>query len=221
MDASTMELDDLKSAWQSLDRRLQLENALRLEDRRERKLERARGNLRPLLFGVAVQALLGVGLIVLGVACWHRNLDVPGLLLAGIVLHAFGVLNVAFAGIITGLSISMDYAAPVLAIQKRLRLLLRMQVLNSNTCGAPWWIMWVVVVVGFAGLSPERVAGPTPAWIWASLALGLVGMLATWAWTARASRKQREGLYARMDDGADGIRRSLRMLDDLEEFERR
>ena len=84
MDANTMELDDLKSAWQSLDRRLQLENALRLEDRRERKLERARANLRPLLFGVAVQALLGVGLIVLGVACWHRNLDVPGLLLTGI-----------------------------------------------------------------------------------------------------------------------------------------
>src|SRR3546814_10953501 len=115
MYATTMELDDLKAAWHSLDGRLQLEDALRMEGRRERKIDRARGNLRPLLFGVTVQALLGVGLIVLGVACWHRNLDVPGLLLAGIVLHAFGVLNVAFAGIITGLSVGLDYAAPVLA----------------------------------------------------------------------------------------------------------
>lgn len=215
MDTTTMELDDLKSAWQSLDRRLQLDNALRLEDLRERRLDRARGNLRPLLLGMVLQALLGIGLIVLGVACWHRNLDVPGLLLTGIVLHAFGVLNVAFAGIVTGLAASTDYAAPVLAIQKRLRLLLRLQVLNSNACGAPWWIAWVLVVVGFAGLSPHPAVGSTPTWIWASLGLGLVGMLATWAWTARASRK-REGLYARMDDGADGIRRSLRMLDELE-----
>jgi hypothetical protein len=218
MEATTMELDDLKSAWQSLDRRLQLDNALRLQDLRERKLDKARGNLRPLLFGLALQASLGIGLIVLGVACWHRNLDVPGLLLTGIVLHAFGVLNVAFAGIVTGLAASMDYAAPVLAIQKRLRLLLRLQVLNSNACGAPWWIAWVLVVVGFAGLSPGHVAGPTPTWIWISLVLGLAGMLATWAWTARAARK-REGLYARMDDGADGIRHSLHLLDEIERFE--
>ena len=219
MEATTMELDDLKSAWQSLDRRLQLDNALRLDDLRERRLDKARGNLRPLLFGMAVQALLGISLVVLGVACWHRNMDVPGLLLTGIVLHAFGVLHVAFAGIITGLAASMDYAAPVLAIQKRLRLLLRLQVLNSNACGAPWWIVWVLVVIGFAGLSAGHVAGPTPTWIWISLGFGLVGMLATWAWTARAARK-REGLYARMDDGGDGIRRSLHLLDEIERFER-
>ena len=219
MEATTMELDDLKSAWQSLDRRLQMDNALRLDDLRERRLDKARGNLRPLLFGMAVQALLGIGLVVLGVACWHRNMDVPGLLLTGIVLHAFGVLHVAFAGIITGLAASMDYAAPVLAIQKRLRLLLRLQVLNSNACGAPWWIVWVLVVIGFAGLSAGHAAGPTPTWIWISLGFGLVGMLATWAWTARAARK-REGLYARMDDGGDGIRRSLHLLDEIERFER-
>ena len=218
MEATTMELDDLKSAWQSLDRSLQLDNALRLQDLRERRLDKARGNLRPLVLGLALQALLGIGLIVLGVACWHQNLEVPGLLLTGILLHAFGVLNVAFAGIVTGLAASMNYAASVLAIQKRLRLLLRLQVLNSNACGAPWWIAWVLVVVGFAGLSPGHVVGPTPAWIWISLALGLAGMLATWAWTARAARK-REGLYARMDDGADGIRRSLHLLDEIERFE--
>jgi hypothetical protein len=157
--------------------------------------------------------------VVLGVACWKQNLHAPGLFATGIVLHAFGVLNIAFAGIVAGLSSSLDYGSPVLAIQKRLRLLLRMQVFNSNACGAPWWIMWVLVVVGFAGLSPTRAAGGTPAWIWASLALGLVGMVATWAWTARAARRP-TGLYARIDDGADGIRRNLRLFDDIERFER-
>lgn len=216
---TTMELDDFKSAWQALDARLARHDRLQLELLRERRLDQARRNLRPLHVGLLFQGLLGVGLVVLGVACWKRNLDVPGLLAAGIALHAFGVLNIAFAGILTGLATGIDLAAPVLAIQKRLRLLLRLQTLNSNLCGAPWWIMWVVVVVGFAGLSPTPPAAATPTWIWISLGIGVVGTLATWAWAARAAGRP-DGLHARIDDGTGGIRRSLHLLDDPEQFER-
>ena len=214
-----MDLDDIKSAWQTLDARLARQDALQLELLRGQKQAQARRNLRPLLFGMALQAVLGIGLVLLGVGCWHNNLDVPGLLAAGIALHAFGILHIALAGIVTGLATTLDYASPVLAIQKRLRLLLRVQVLNSNLCGAPWWILWVLVVIGFAGLSPARVPGPTPTWIWISLAIGIAGTLATWWWAARGSRGPRDPL-ARMDDGADGIRRTLRVVDDLERFER-
>ena len=214
-----MELDDFKSAWQSLDARLALQNRLQLELLHERRFDRARRNLRPLLFGMGLQAALGLFLVLLGIACWKQNLGVPGLFASGIALHAFGVLHIALAGLVGGLALSLDYAAPVLAIQKRLRLLLRLQVFNSNACGAPWWVMWVVVVLGFAGLSPTRASGPTPAWIWISLALGVTGTIATWIWAARGARKP-QGLYARMDDGADGIRRSLKLVDELERFER-
>ena len=141
------------------------------------------------------------------------------MLATGIALHAFGVLHIAFAGIVAGLAVSLDYAAPVLSIQKRLRQLLRIQVLNSNVCGAPWWVLWVLVVIGFAGLSPTRLPGATPTWIWVSLAIGSAGTLATWWWSARSTRGPRDPL-ARMDDGADGIRRTLRAIDDLERFER-
>lgn len=215
----TMELDDFKSAWQALDARLERHDRLQVELLRERRMDQARRNLRPLHIGLLFQALLGLGLVVLGVACWKRNLDVPGLLASGIVLHAFGVLNIAFAGILTGLAAGMDLAGPVLAIQKRLRLLLRVQTLNSNLCGAPWWILWVVVVIGFAGLAPTPHAGTTPAWIWINLGIGLAGTLATWAWSARAARKP-DGLHTRIDDGTGGIRRNLQLLDDLERFER-
>lgn len=214
-----MELDDLKSAWQSLDARLARQNDLQLELLHERRIDRARRNLRPLLFGMLLQGLLGISLILLGIACWKQNLAVPGLLTAGILLHAFGVLNVALAGIVGGLTLGLDPTAPVLAVQKRLRLLLRMQTFNSNACGAPWWVMWVVVVLGFAGLSPTHASGPTPAWIWISLGLGLLGTLATWIWSARAMRR-RDSLHARIDDGTDGIRRNLRLFEDLERFER-
>ena len=215
----TMELDDFKSAWQTLDARLarheQLQTALLGAHRRDQ----SRRNLRPLVIGMLLQGGLGIGLILLGVACWTRNTEIPGLLATGLFLHAFGILHVAFAGIVIGLANTLDYGAPVLVIQKRLRQLLRVQVLNSNACGAPWWIGWVLVVVGFFGLSPVPVADPTPSWIWVSLALGMVGMLATWVWAARGSRGPRDPL-ARMDDGADGIRRNLRLFDDLERFER-
>ncbi|MDG6347763.1 serine/threonine protein kinase [Luteimonas sp. 8-5] len=219
METNAMELDDLKSAWRALDARLARQDRLQLELLKERRADRARRNLRPLLVGMTLQALLGVGLVVLGVACWRQNLDVAGLFAAGVALHAFGVLHVALAGIVAALAISLDPGAPVLAIQKRLRLMLRMQVLNSNACGAPWWIMWVVVVIGFAGLSHAPAGAGTPAWVWINLAIGAVGAIATWLWSARATRKP-GSLYARIDDGADGIRRNLRLFDDIEEFER-
>ena len=214
-----MDLDNLKSAWQTLDARLASQGAVQLELLRGQKQLEARRNLRPLLVGMLLQGLLGIGLIVLGVGCWRQNLDVPGLLATGMALHAFGILHVTLAGIVTGLATTLDYAAPVLAIQKRLRLLLRMQVLNSNLCGAPWWILWVLVVIGFAGLSPTRAPAPTPAWIWISLVIGTIGTLGTWWWAARGTLGHNDPL-ARMDDGADGIRRSVRVYDDLERFER-
>lgn len=214
-----MELDDLKSAWQMLDARLARQDRLQLELLRERKLDQARRNLRALYIGMPLQGLLGIGLVLLGVACWTRNPGVPGLFASGIALHVFGVLHIAFAALVTGLAATMDYAAPVLAIQKRLRLLLRLQVLNSNVCGAPWWVLWVLVVIGFAGLSPQAATGATPGWITISLVLGIAGTVATWLWAAFGSRGPRDPL-ARMDDGADGIRRNLRLLDELERFER-
>lgn len=214
-----MDLDDLKSAWQTLDARLASQGAVQLKLLRGQKQLQSRRNLRPLLVGMLLQGLLGIGLILLGVGCWRQNLDVPGLLATGIALHAFGILHVALAGIVIGLTTTVDYAAPVVGIQKRLRLLLRVQVLNSNLCGAPWWVLWVLVVIGFAGLSPMRVPAPTPAWIWISLLVGTIGTLGTWWWAARGTRGSRDPL-ARMDDGADGIRRSLRVYDDLERFER-
>lgn len=216
---TTMELDDFKSAWQALDARLARHEHLQAALLGAQRREQSRRNLRPLVIGMLLQGVLGVGLILLGVACWTRNTEIPGLLASGLFLHAFGVLHVAFAGIVIALANTLDYGAPVLAIQKRLRQLLRVQLLNSHACGAPWWIGWVLVVIGFSGLSPAAVAGPTPAWIWISLAVGVVGMVATWAWAARGSRGPRDPL-ARMDDGADGIRRNLRLFDELESFER-
>lgn len=214
-----MELDDIKAAWHALDARLARHDRVQLELLRAQHLQQARRHLRPLLVGMALQAALGVALVVLGIVCWHRNLDVPGLLATGIALHAFGVAHVVLAGLVAALAVALDYGAPVLGIQKRLRQLLRLQLLNSNVCGAPWWIAWVLVVIAIAGLSPSQAGTPTPGWIQIGLAMGVAGTFATWLWAARAAHRPGT-LRARLGDGADGIRRSLSLFEDLERFER-
>ena len=222
-----MELDDLKQAWQTLGLQLETTQALQWEILRDRKLDKVRGHLRPLVWGQVLQILLGIGLIVLGVACWTRNTDIPALFGTGLLVHAFGVVTTAMAGITIGLASTIDYAAPVLRIQKQMARLLRFYVLNANLCGAPWWIMWVLVVVAFAGLGEVDPAAGTPEWIAISLGIGVAGLLGTWVWSAwsawssrRSSAKRADTSGCAVADGGDGIRRSQRQLDELACFER-
>lgn len=214
-----MELDDLKAAWQTLDARLSRQNQLQFELLRERKLDTARRGLRGLVVGQWLQLLLGVGLILLGVACWTRNTDVPGLFATGVALHAFGVLTTVLAAITVVLVGTVDYAAPVTTIQRQLARLQRFHALNANLCGAPWWVMWVLVVVGFAGLGKVDPGASTPAWIIASFWIGIVGTLATWTWAWHRGRRAEADLERKHGDGGDGIRRSRRLLDELVRFE--
>lgn len=217
-----MELDELKAAWQTLDRRLQQHNDINLALFKETKLDKARGHLRGLFWGQMLQVLLGIGLIVLGVACWTRNTDIPGLLATGIIVHAFGVVTVVAACITLGLMGSINYSAPVLKIRKQMAALMRFYTLNANVCGAPWWIMWVLVVVAFSGLGDVNPQATTPAWIWISLAIGAVGLVGTWLfmWKRQASvARQAANEDVCLADGADGIRRSQRILDEITRFE--
>lgn len=213
-----MELDDLKAAWQRLGDRLERQEAIQWQLLRDRKLDRVRASVRPLFWGQALQAALGIGLLALGVACWGRNTGVPGLLATGIALHAFGVITMVMAFITMSLIGTMDYTAPVLKIQKRFALLRRFHAINATVCGAPWWIMWVLVVVGFAGLGDVDPAAGTPAWISYSLLLGLAGFLGTVGivfW-----RRARRPSTAAGWEESEGIRRARAQLDEIARFER-
>lgn len=220
-----MELDDLKLAWQTLGSQLERQQQVQWELLRAHRLDRARAQLRPLLWVQALQFLLGIGLVVLGVACWTRNPDVPGLLAGGLLVHAFGLVTAVMAALTIALATQVDYAAPVLRIQRQMARLLRLFELNARVCGAPWWIMWLPVVVAFAGLSPGAPSAGTPAWIGISLAIGIAGLLGTWAWSAWSIWRLRGGPDTTQGvrcaaDGGDGIRRAQRILDDVARFER-
>lgn len=218
-----MEPDELKAAWQALDRRLAYQDRIQTTLLRERRLDQARSSLRPLFWGQLLQVLLGVLLVLLGIACWKRNLHLPGYLIAGIVVHAYGVACIALAGITLVLIGTLDYSAPVLKIQKQLTTLRRFYAFGGLAVGLPWWIMWIVVVVAVAGAGAQPPQGSTPPWIWISLGIGLLGLLATWGFHRWAHADTKRARLAEwLDAAATGasLRKAQAWLDEVRAFER-
>src|SRR6187402_919742 len=107
-----MELDDLKTAWTALDRRLERESAIHIALLRDRKLSRTRSSLRPLYVGQLLQMLFGVAFIVLAARLWSGRPDWPSVIAAGVVVQAYGVVCIALAGATLGRIARIDYAAP-------------------------------------------------------------------------------------------------------------
>ncbi len=216
--ATTMDMNELKHAWRMLEQRLDRQHEISAELLRTDRLNRARGQLRPLTWRQSLQGALGIGLIVLGVSCWTANLHVPGLLLAGLLVHVMGLAHLIFAGLTVVLVARIDYGDPVLVIQKRLAQLLRLQGLNTLVCGWSWWVLWLPVVVAFIGLGGAPADAITPMWVWISLGVGVIGLLGTWRWQFhRLSQVEPD---ANRCDGSDGIRRSQQLLAEVAEFER-
>ena len=218
-----MELDDFKTAWQSLNQRLDHHDAINLQLLADRKRDRLHASLRPLFWGQLLQILLGVALVLLGIACWKNNLHAAGYLMAGILLHAFGIANVVHGGITMGLIGGIDHSAPVLSIQKRLTLLRKFQLLGAVLLGLPWWIMWIMVVIAFAGLAAHPSQAETPQWVWINFAVGAIGLLATWGlyrWSHADPKRTRLAKW--MDDVAStaSLRKAQAQLDELKQFER-
>lgn len=217
-----MELDDLKTAWRILDRRLEEQNALHLHVFREGRLDKLRGSLRPLFWGQLAQIAFGVLMILLGVACWKQDPDIPMLFGAGLCLHIYGVVTIIFAGVTLGRISRIDYGAPVLAIQKQLARLHHAYILNGLCTGLPWWLLWVVVLMAGLGLLGVDIASSAPEFVWSSLAVGVAGILAT-LWSLRWARHpQRPRLAGIVDASMTGasLRKARYFLDELAQFER-
>lgn len=218
---TTMELDDLKQAWQMLDKRLQLDNSLKLHDLRERKLDKARGSLRPLFWGQVAQILLfGIPVIALASLLWMSQPQHASVIVAGIVLHAYGVFTIIAAGVVLGQLGKIDYSAPVLEIQKQLARVRVLYIRSGMVAGLPWWFLWVVVLMVLTGLGDVDLFAKAPSLVWLGLGIGAVGLLATW-WFHRWSRRPERAEFGRkVDDSMAGgsLRRAQAQLDELARF---
>ncbi|WP_031339709.1 hypothetical protein [Xanthomonas maliensis] len=217
-----MELDDFKSAWQSLDRRLQLDTMLQLHALRERKLDKTRGSLRPLFWGQVVQILFGLAFILLASLLWMSHPAHASSIVAGVLVQAYGVVTIVAAGLVLGQIGNIDYSQPVLGIQKQLLRARTLYIGSGMVAGLPWWFLWVAILQALAGLGDVDLLAKAPALVWSGYGIGIAGLLATGWFHRWARRPQRAELGKTMDASLSGgsLRKALAQLDELQRFER-
>jgi hypothetical protein len=186
----SMELDEMKLAWQALDRRLEQRHALGLGLFRQGWSDRMRQHLRPLLWGQSLQIAFGVGAMLWGIDFWSTRLGDWKAMACGIAMQAFRVLMVAFAARLLYLLRGLDFAGPVLEIQRRLAAMRQWRVKVEAPLfvllGSFMWIPAILMLIlgetERAGVDLWRKAPALPLWLVLNgfLALALAA-LTTWA----------------------------------------
>jgi hypothetical protein len=216
-----MELDEFKSAWKSLDARLARDNALSLQLLRDRRTDKARSSLRPLFWGQLAQMAFGLVFIVLGGLLWSTRPDVASVIVAGVVVHLYGLACAVLAGATLAGIGKIDYAAPVLEIQKALARVRKLYIVGGIVAGLPWWFLWVPLLIVLSALIGVDLVARAPGMVWIGLAVGAIGLLGTW-WFHRWSRSPaRPRLAEAMEDAVTGrsLRRAQAQLEELQRFE--
>ena len=212
-----MDIDDLKSTWQALDRQMQQQSALNLHLFLERKLDKARSGLRRLYWGKIVQILFGDALIYFGIMAAIGHRADPPLLACSLFMLAYGVLTVVFGGVSLGRIASIDYTAPVVEIQKRVDTLRRTHVLANWCLGLPWWFLWIAIFV----LEVKANVGvdlfvASPGFIGISGATGVAGFIASVWYFRRRNARSSDAMH----DTPRGLRDAKSALDDISRFDR-
>ena len=219
-----MELDDLKQTLIRLDRRLEEQAALDVSRVRGEARRGLESGLRPLaraqLWLIAIGALTAL----IGVAAWHGAPDrAGGPFVCGIIVHAYGVAMILFGAITRALIAGIDWAGPVLDIQRRLARVRKAHVVAGMTIGMSWCAMWIpAMIVGFYLLFGVDIVAPSPAtWLWISA--GCVAMMAAvWLFHGWARATGRTRITAAFDSAFTGahLRRVRAQLDDTARFDR-
>jgi hypothetical protein len=217
-----MELDDMKTLWAELDRRIDAGIERRM--RKERALGKARSALRRLdgmpLFELGIDIL---AVVLLG-AFLAEHVHVVRYAVPAIGLQVAAVLKLASTVRQLTMLGRIDYAAPVVAIQRQLAALRAFRIRTTMwiLLLAPllWTPLAIVAAKALIGLDVYRAFGP--AWIALNLVFG-VAVLALALWIARrhAGALQRSRFLARLADDIAG--RSLvaatSYLDEIARFE--
>ncbi len=218
----TMELDDFKSAWQTLDQRLQLNNALKLHELRERTLAKTRSNLRPLFWGQIAQILLiGVPAILFAALLWASEPAFVSVIVAGVAMQVYGVLTIISAGVVLGQLAKIDHAAPVVEIQKQLARTRTLYVRSGMICGLPWWFLWVPILMVLAGLCDVSLLDRAPLMVWGGLGVGVLGLLLTFQFHRWIRHPNRAHFGRVMDESLAGssLHKAIAQLKEVQRFE--
>lgn len=215
-----MELDDLKPALQAIDQRTALALHARLATLG--LAEKATSRLRQLKFWLVVQMLAGIVLTFAFASYWMQRLDHPALLASGIALHVYSVLMIAFGAAELAMVRGVDYADPVVAIQKRLAKLRTWRIRTQAWLGLPHWILWIpLTLIAFDVLFGVDLYANAPGVVAAFFAVGVAGLVLTLAFVRWARQPARRRIGEYLDDSAAGssLRRAQAFLEEIGRFE--
>ena len=219
--SSAMELDEMKAAWQELNQRVETQTALNLHLFREGKLDRMRRSLRPLAWGQVVQILFGSACVLFGAGIWSQYRTIPYLFVAGLLVHLSGLSLIALGVMVQILMARIDYAAPVMEIQRRLARVRAVYVRGGLIVGLSWWFLWIpvlMVALAYAGVDLYRHA---PEVVWYGTAVGVAGLFGTWLFHRWSRAPGRETLARIVDRQLAGgsLTRAQDTLDEIAQFE--
>ena len=215
-----MELDEMKQAWQMLDRRLARQQELSARLYREGRLDKLRHGLRPLVWGQAIQIAFGVLFMLLGTAYCTGHREVTHQVVVGAMVQVLGVLMAGFAARILQLVLELDYGLPVLQIQQRLATLrawrVRIEAPVFAVVGSFVWIPLLLMEVhSEIGVDLWARWPGFVNWLivcgWVSIALILLVVLLAWHF----------GRLRWIADNAAGtaVRKAEAVLEEIDRFE--
>ena len=213
-----LELDDLRRSWQALERKLDAQQVLNLELATESRVDKAKARLRPVLVGQAVQAAVGIACTVFFARFWLAHLDAPAALVSGLLMHAWAVALVVSAVTELMLVMRINYAQPVLTIQKYLGVLQYWRTRMAPLLGLAFWVLWLPLVeVLLKHFTGADIAG----WfLWTNVAVGVAGLAGTvWGFRRLRRRGHRFADAIDADNAGCGVRSAQALLADIRRFE--
>lgn len=200
-----MELDDLKAGWKDLDRRLAYMEARLITARATAGVRR---ELRPLVAGQVLQAVLGVALAMGAGSFWFEHRGNLNLMVTGLFLHLYAISMIVAAARNLFLVQRIDEGAPVLALQHRLAALRAWRIREGRWFGAVGCFAWVALVIWGFGLLGVDIVAARP------LFLGCLLLTASICLAVFV-------LMARLDKAPEGsaMRRAAERLEEIRRFE--
>jgi serine/threonine-protein kinase len=219
-----MELDDLKTAWGELDRRLETSLALNRSLFKELKLDKARSALGGLARVLWCELISGaVAALVLG-SFLAGHLSDARFAIPAIVLQIAAILTIAACVWQLAVVGRIDYSAPVVTIQHELATLrlLRVHVTRWVLLLAPllWTPLVIVAAKGCFGFDVYREIGRP--WIAANIAFGLAVIpVGFWMANRFAARSGGSRVLKHLADAIAGrsLGRAMGLVDEIARFE--
>ncbi|MGO9111019.1 MAG: serine/threonine-protein kinase [Thermoguttaceae bacterium] len=182
----------------------------------------AKTRLRPFFWGQTIQVVIGILVILMATAYWTAHRDGTHGIVAGLIVHIYGVLMIVLGGITLGRLGRIDFAEPVVTIQKKVAALRSWYIGCQKVLGPPWWLLWMPFTQVIFGVLGADFYAYVPGVFYVSTAVGAAGLLGTmwlYRWSHQPSRAR---LAEKIDDVVAGtsLTRARDLLVELEQFER-